>query len=156
MSKAKIEIGKKVVDFTAPSTAGDWRLKDALGKHLILYFYPRDMTSGCTKEGEDFRDAYAQFKKAKSIVVGISPDPVASHQKFKAKYEFPFELLSDTDQALCTLFDVIKEKSMYGKKYMGVERSTFLIDAKGVLRREWRKVKVPGHAAEVLDAVKSL
>ena len=156
MSKAKIEAGKKVPDFTAPSTAGDWRLKDALGKHVVIYFYPRDNTSGCTKEGEAFRDAYAAFKKAKAIIVGVSTDSVASHEKFKAKYEFPFELLADTDEALCKLFDVIKEKSMYGKKYMGVERSTFLIDAKGVLRQEWRKVKVPGHAAEVLAAVQAL
>ena len=156
MSKAKIETGKKVPDFTAESTAGDWRLKDALGKNVVVYFYPRDNTSGCTKEGEAFRDAYAAFKKAKTVIVGVSTDSVASHEKFKAKYEFPFELLADTDEALCKLFDVIKEKSMYGKKYMGVERSTFLIDAKGVLRQEWRKVKVPGHAAEVLAAVQSL
>ena len=156
MSKAKIETGKKVPDFTAESTAGDWRLKDALGKNVVVYFYPRDNTSGCTKEGEAFRDAYAAFKKAKTVIVGVSTDSVASHEKFKAKYEFPFELLADTDQLACKLFDVIKEKSMYGKKYMGVERSTFLIDAKGVLRQEWRKVKVPGHAAEVLAAVQSL
>ena len=156
MSKAKIETGKKVPDFTAESTAGDWRLKDALGKNVVVYFYPRDNTSGCTKEGEAFRDAYAAFKKAKTVIVGVSTDSVASHETFKAKYEFPFELLADTDEALCKLFDVIKEKSMYGKKYMGVERSTFLIDAKGVLRQEWRKVKVPGHAAEVLAAVQSL
>ena len=156
MSKAKIETGKKVPDFTAESTAGDWRLKDALGKNVVVYFYPRDNTSGCTKEGEAFRDAYAAFKKAKTVIVGVSTDSVASHEKFKAKYEFPFELLADTDEALCKLFDVIKEKSMYGKKYMGVERSTFLIDAKGVLRQEWRKVKVDGHAAEVLAAARDL
>jgi len=156
MSKEKIETGKKVPDFTAESTAGEWRLKDALGKNVVVYFYPRDNTSGCTKEGEAFRDSYAAFKKAKTIIVGVSTDSVASHDKFKAKFEFPFELLADTDEALCKLFDVIKEKSMYGKKYMGVERSTFLIDAKGVLRQEWRKVKVPGHAAEVLAAVQSL
>ena len=156
MSKAKIETGKKVPDFTAESTAGDWRLKDALGKNVVVYFYPRDNTSGCTKEGEAFRDAYAAFKKAKTVIVGVSTDSVASHEKFKAKYEFPFELLADTDEALCKLFDVIKEKSMYGKKYMGVERSTFLLDEKGVLRAEWRKVKVDGHAAEVLAAARDL
>jgi thioredoxin-dependent peroxiredoxin len=156
MSKTKLVLGKKAPDFTADSTAGSWRLKDAAGKHVVLYFYPRDNTSGCTKEGEAFRDAHAAFKKAKAIIVGVSPDTVASHEKFKAKYAFPFELVADPDQELCKLYDVIKEKSMYGKKYMGVERSTFLIDAEGVLRAEWRKVKVDGHADEVLEAVKAL
>lgn len=156
MSKAKTVIGKKVPDFSAISTAGEWRLKDALGKPLVIYFYPRDNTSGCTREGEDFRDAFAAFKKAKAVVVGVSPDSLASHEKFKAKYQFPFELIADTEQSLCALFDVIHEKSMYGRKYLGVERSTFLIDAKGVLREEWRKVKVPGHVALVLAAVSAL
>ncbi len=156
MSKAKLVLGKKAPDFTADSTAGSWRLKDAAGKHVVLYFYPRDNTSGCTKEGEAFRDHYPAFKKAGAIVVGVSPDTVASHEKFKAKFRFPFELLADPEQELCNLYDVIKEKSMYGKKYMGVERSTFLIDSAGVLRAEWRKVKVPDHAEEVLAAVKAL
>jgi len=149
-------IGKKVPDFKAESTAGAWRLKDAQGGALVIYFYPRDNTSGCTKEGEAFRDLAAGFKKAKVTVVGVSPDSVASHEKFRAKYQFPFHLLADPEQDLCKLFDVIKEKSMYGKKYMGVERSTFLLDEKGVLRAEWRKVKVDGHAEAVLAAARSL
>jgi peroxiredoxin Q/BCP len=148
--------GRKVPDFTLASTAGPWRLADALGSKLVLYFYPRDMTSGCTREGEAFRDLTAEFRKARTVVVGLSSDSVASHQKFKAKYRFPFELLADPEQEACRLFDVIREKSMYGKKYLGVERSTFLIDAKGVLRQEWRKVKVDGHAAEVLAAARAL
>jgi peroxiredoxin Q/BCP len=122
----------------------------------VLYFYPKDNTSGCTKEGQAFAELYPQFRKARIEVVGISPDSLASHEKFKAKYGFPFELLADEDKKVCTLFDVYKEKSMYGRKYMGVERSTFLVDADGVLRREWRKVKVPGHAEEVLAAARAL
>jgi peroxiredoxin Q/BCP len=149
-------IGKKIADFSLESTAGAWRLKDAAGSKLVLYFYPRDNTSGCTREGEAFRDLWAEFRKAKTVVLGVSTDSVASHQKFKAKYRFPFELLADPEQEACTLFDVIKEKSMYGKKYLGVERSTFLLDAKGVLRNEWRKVKVDGHADEVLAAARAL
>ncbi len=151
----KVAVGKKVPDFALESTAGNWRLKDAAGA-LVVYFYPKDATSGCTKEGEAFRDLHATFRKAKVQIVGVSPDSIASHQKFKAKHGFPFELLSDPEQKACALFDVWKEKSMYGKKYMGVERSTFLIDADGVLRQEWRKVKVDGHADEVLAAAKSL
>ena len=149
-------IGKKIPDFKLESTSGPWRLKDAIGHAVVLYFYPKDDTSGCTKEGEAFRDLHATFKKAKVVILGVSPDSVTSHVKFKAKYDFPFDLLADPEKTACTLFDVIKEKSMYGKKYMGVERSTFLIDAKGVLRREWRKVKVDGHAAEVLAAAREL
>lgn len=149
-------IGKKIPDFKLDSTAGAWRLKDAAGKKLVLYFYPKDSTSGCTKEGEAFRDLAAEFKKAKTVVIGVSPDSLASHEKFKAKYKFNFELLADPEKEACTLFDVWKEKSMYGKKYMGVERSTFLIDEKGVLRQEWRKVKVDGHADEVLAAARAL
>ena len=122
----------------------------------MLYFYPRDNTSGCTQEGLDFSALYPQFKKAKAQVFGISPDTVASHEKFKKKMSFAFELLSDTDQRVCKLYDVIQEKSMYGRKYLGVERSTFLIDGKGVLRHEWRKVKIKDHAETVLAAVKSL
>jgi peroxiredoxin Q/BCP len=153
---SKIEIGKKVPAFSLEGTGGKWSLQDAAGKALVLYFYPRDNTSGCTQEGLGFAALHAQFKKAKSIVLGVSPDSVASHQKFKAKMEFPFDLLSDVDQKVCKLFDVIQEKSMYGRKYMGVERSTFLIDAEGVLKHEWRKVKVKDHAEELLAAVKSL
>jgi peroxiredoxin Q/BCP len=122
----------------------------------VLYFYPRDNTSGCTKEGLEFKAAYAQFKRAKTPILGISADSLAAHEKFKQKFEFPFELLSDPEQAVCKLYDVIQEKSMYGRKYLGIERSSFLIDAKGVLRAEWRKVKVDGHAEAVLTAVRAL
>jgi peroxiredoxin Q/BCP len=153
---SKLEIGKKAPAFSLPGTGGEWSLKDAAGRPVVVYFYPRDNTSGCTQEGLDFAALHAQYKKAKAIVLGVSPDSVASHEKFKAKMDFPFDLLSDTDQKLCKLFDVIQEKSMYGRKYMGVERSTFLIDGSGVLRHEWRKVKVKGHAEAVLAAVKSL
>ena len=149
-------LGKKIPDIKAESTAGDWRLKDAAGSPLVLYFYPKDDTSGCTKEGEAFRDLHAKFKKAGITIVGVSPDSLASHEKFRAKYHFPFHLLADTEKAVCEHFGVWKEKSMYGRKYMGVERSTFLIDSKGVLRVEWRKVKVPGHAEEVLAAALAL
>jgi thioredoxin-dependent peroxiredoxin len=153
---SKIEVGKKVPAFSLQGTGGDFSLKDAAGKSQVLYFYPKDNTSGCTQEGLDFAALYPDFKKAKALVFGISPDSLASHEKFKAKMEFPFELLSDPDQKVCKLFDVIQEKSMYGRKYMGVERSTFVIDGGGVLRHEWRKVKVKGHAEAVLAAVKSL
>ena len=147
----------KVPAFALPASGGKkWKLADAAGKNLVVYFYPKDNTSGCTKEGEAFRDLYAKFRKAGTEIVGVSPDSVASHDKFIAKYDFPFALLADEEKAVCQLFGVWKEKSMYGRKYMGVERSTFLLDAKGVLRREWRKVKVPGHAAEVLAAVAEL
>lgn len=149
-------IGKRISDFAGETTAGRWRPKDAAGRRLVLYFYPRDNTSGCTREGEAFRDLADEFKKARTVIVGVSPDSVAAHLKFKQKYRFPFELLSDPEQQVCKLFDVIKEKSMYGKKYLGVERSTFLVDDKGVLRQEWRKVKVDGHAADVLAAARAL
>jgi thioredoxin-dependent peroxiredoxin len=146
-----------VPDFAALATGGErWRLKEAAGKKLVLYFYPKDMTSGCTRESQDFRDLAPAFRKAGTLIVGVSRDSVASHGKFTEKEKLPFALLSDTDEQLCKLFDVIKEKSLYGRKYMGVERSTFLLDGKGVLRHEWRKVKVPGHAEEVLEAAKSL
>ena len=152
---SKIEVGKKAPHFTLEGTAGNWSLEDA-GHPVVIYFYPRDNTPGCTQEGESFTELHAQFKKAKAVIVGISADTVASHAKFKQKMGFPFELLSDPDQAVCKLYDVIQEKSMYGKKFIGIERSTFLVDAKGVLRQEWRKVKVDGHAAEVLEMVKGL
>lgn len=156
-----VQLGKKVPAFsgsvTGPSPGGGtFKLADAAGKKLVLYFYPRDNTPGCTKEGEAFRDQYAAFKKAGAMVLGVSPDSLKSHQNFKAKMSFPFELLADEEREVCELFGVYKEKSLYGRKYMGVERSTFLIDEKGVLQHEWRKVKVPGHAAEVLTAVKAL
>jgi peroxiredoxin Q/BCP len=153
---SKIEIGKKAPPFTLEGTGGSWSLEDGNGTAVVIYFYPRDNTSGCTQEGLDFAALNAQFKKSKAVVLGISPDSVASHEKFKKKMAFPFELLSDPDQKVCNLYGVYKEKSMYGRKYMGVERSTFLIDGKGVLRHEWRKVKVKDHAEAVLAAVKAL
>ena len=144
-------------DFSLPMTGGGiWKLKDAAGRKLVIYFYPRDMTSGCTRESQDFRDLTAAFRKAGTDVIGISRDNLASHEKFAAKESLPFPLLADTEEQVCKLFDVIKEKTLYGRKHLGVERSTFLIDSKGVLRREWRKVKVPGHVEEVLEAAKSL
>ena len=157
MADKTAALDRKVPAFALPATGGaKWKLGDAAGKPLVVYFYPKDATSGCTKEGEAFRDLYPKFRKAGVEIVGVSPDGLASHEKFKQKYGFPFALLSDEDKTACQLFDVWKEKSMYGRKYMGVERSTFLIDAKGVLRREWRKVKVPGHAEEVLAAATAL
>jgi len=146
-----------VPDFSLPASGGEsWRLKDAAGKKLVIYFYPKDMTAGCTRESQDFRDLTAAFRKADTQIVGISRDSVTSHQKFTEKEKLPFPLLSDSDEKVCKLFDVIQEKSLYGRKYLGIERSTFLLDSKGVLRHEWRKVKVPGHAEEVLEAAKSL
>lgn len=126
------------------------------GKNVVLYFYPKDSTPGCTREGQDFRDMHDQFEALNTVILGVSRDGLKSHENFKCKQEFPFELLSDNEEVLCTIFDVIKEKNMYGKKVMGIERSTFLIDSQGVLVKEWRKVKVPDHVAEVLDAVKEL
>ena len=153
----KSELGAKVPDFSLPATGGEtFTLKGAAGKALVVYFYPKDMTSGCTRESQDFRDLHAAFLKAGTQVVGISRDSLASHEKFKSKEQLPFALLSDADERVCKLFDVIREKSLYGRKYLGIERSTFLIDKRGVLRREWRKVKVPGHAEEVLEAARSL
>jgi peroxiredoxin Q/BCP len=151
-----LAIGKKAPDFSLEGTGGKWSLKSAAGTHVVLYFYPRDNTPGCTKEGESFTAAHAQFKKAGAVILGISPDSVESHEKFKKKLKFPFDLLSDPDQRVCKLYDVIQEKSMYGKKYLGVERSTFLIDGAGVLRAAFRKVKVEGHSDAVLAAVKAL
>lgn len=153
---SKIEIGKKAPAFTLEGTHGTWSLEDGKGTVVVIYFYPRDNTSGCTQEGLDFSALHPQFKKAKAQIFGISPDSVASHEKFKTKMSFAFDLLSDPDQKVCNLYGVFKEKSMYGRKYMGVERSTFLIDANAVLRHEWRKVKVKNHAEAVLAAVKAL
>jgi thioredoxin-dependent peroxiredoxin len=157
MAEKTAAIGRKVADFSLPATGGKpWRLSETRGQPVVIYFYPKDNTSGCTSESVAFRDLHDAFRKARAVVVGVSPDGLASHDRFKAKYAFPFELLSDEEQKACGLFGVWKEKSMYGRKYMGVERSTFLIDAEGVLRREWRKVKVNGHAEEVLAAVREL
>lgn len=150
-------INRAVADFTAESTGGGKiHLRGLRGQHVVIYFYPKDSTPGCTLEGQDFRDLHGRFKRQNTVILGVSRDSIASHEKFKAKQKFPFELLSDPDEKLCRKFDVIREKNMYGRKFMGVERSTFLIDADGKLRREWRKIKVKGHAAEVLDAAKSL
>jgi peroxiredoxin Q/BCP len=151
-----IDVGKKAPKFTLEGTGGSWSLSDALGHPVVLYFYPRDNTPGCTQEGADFAALHAQFKKAKADIYGISADSMAAHEKFKQKMAFPFDLLSDPEQTVCKLYDVIQEKSMYGKKFMGIERSTFLIDGKGVLREVWRKVKVKAHADAVLAAVKAL
>jgi thioredoxin-dependent peroxiredoxin len=154
---SKVTLGKPVPQFALPSTSGEtWKLADAAGSKLVVYFYPKDMTSGCTLESQGFRDLYPAFRRAGASIVGISRDSLASHRKFQEKEHLPFALLADEDEKACRLFDVIKEKSLYGKKYLGIERSTFLIDGKGVLQREWRKVKVQGHAEEVLEAAKSL
>jgi peroxiredoxin Q/BCP len=149
--------GRKVPDFKLPSTGGEsFRLKDLRGRNLVLYFYPRDNTSGCTLEGQQFAALAPRFAKAGTSVFGISRDSLGSHEKFRDKMGFPFALLADADQSVCGLFDVIREKNMYGRKVMGIERSTFLIDAEGVLRREWRRVKVAGHAQQVLEAAQAL
>jgi len=147
----------KVPDFSAPATGGTtFRLSDHKGHPVVLYFYPKDNTPGCTTEGEDFRDLHPEFARLGAVVVGVSRDSVKSHEGFKAKRGFPFELLSDADEKLCTQFGVIKMKNMYGKQVRGIERSTFVLDGKGALAKEWRGVKVPGHAQEVLDFVKTL
>ena len=152
-----VETGKKVADFTLPATGNtDISLSDYKGKALVIYFYPKDNTPGCTQEGQDFRDLHAEFTAAGAEILGVSRDSVRSHENFKAKYEFPFPLLSDKEEKLCQQFDVIKKKKLYGREYMGVDRSTFLIDPAGKLRQEWRSVKVKGHAQEVLEAVKAL
>ena len=152
-----VELNKPVPDFSAQATGEQTVTPASLaGKTVVIYFYPKDNTPGCTTEGQDFRDAHAEFAATNTVIYGVSKDSLRTHANFKAKHEFPFELISDPDEALCRLFDVIKLKKLYGKEYEGIERSTFLIDAKGVLRQEWRKVKVPGHVAEVLAAVRTL
>ena len=152
----KVEINKKVPNFKVSVTGkSELNSKDLLGKKVVIYFYPKDNTPGCTTEGENFRDLYPQFKKLNTEIFGVSRESIKSHEGFIEKYKFPFELISDPEESLCNLFDVIKEKNMYGKKYMGIERSTFLIDEKGKIVKEWRKVKVPGHADEVLEAISS-
>jgi peroxiredoxin Q/BCP len=150
-------MNRVVGDFTADAT-GDQkiRLKDLRGKNVVLYFYPKDSTPGCTTEGRDFSALHNKFKRANTVIFGVSRDSLASHEKFKEKQGFPFELISDPDEELCQKFDVIHEKTLYGRKHMGVVRSTFLIDAEGKLREEWRNVKVAGHADEVLEAAKAL
>ncbi len=149
-----MKVGSKVKNFKAEMTGkGIFNLNDYKGKMIVIYFYPRDNTPGCTSEGEDFRDNYKFFKKKETEIFGVSKDSLKSHEGFKDKFKFPFELISDPEEKVCKIFGVIKEKSMYGKKYMGIERSTFLIDSKGKLIKEWRKVKVKGHVEEVLSAL---
>ena len=154
---SKVSIGKKVPAFTLPATSDQTIKLSALkGKNIVLYFYPKDSTPGCTLEGQDFRDNIRKFGSRNTMILGVSRDKLSSHERFKEKQGFPFDLLSDEDETLCNLFDVIKEKNMYGKKVMGIERSTFLIDEKGILRKEWRKVKVKEHVNAVLEALKEL
>lgn len=149
--------GKTIPSFELPATGGKTLGPgDFKGRKLVLYFYPKDDTPGCTIEGQGFRDHHKAFLKAGAEIVGVSRDSIASHEKFRAKYQLPFDLISDADETLCGMFNVMREKNMYGRKVMGIERSTFVIDAAGVLRKEWRKVKVPGHVEEVLAAVKAL
>ena len=157
MKKEKAVLNEKVPGFKKSATGGTVvGLSDFKGKRLVLFFYPKDDTPGCTREGEGFRDHYKEFKKLNTEIFGVSKDSMDSHEKFKSKFQFPFELISDPDEELSRVFDVIREKDMYGKKYMGIERSTFVIDEKGKLLKEWRKVKVPGHVEEVLEFIKSL
>ncbi|MGB2817025.1 MAG: peroxiredoxin [Burkholderiaceae bacterium] len=151
-----VSLGKTVPDFTAPSTGGDFQLKAQRGTTVVLYFYPKDNTPGCTTEGSDFARNHAKFVKAGAVVAGISRDSLKSHEGFRAKMAFPFDLISDPEEALCTQFGVMKMKNMYGKQVRGIERSTFVIDAAGKLAREWRGVKVPNHVDEVLSFVQSL
>ena len=150
----RIAVGNKVPDFTLPATGGKQvRLSGFKGKHVVLYFYPKDDTPGCTLEGRDFNAKLASFTRKKAVVLGVSRDNLKSHEKFCDKFGFRFDLLSDEDEKVCTLFSVVKEKNMYGRKVWGIERSTFLIGPDGVLAQEWRKVQVNGHADEVLEAI---
>ncbi len=152
-----VSIGKKVAGFSLPATGDkELSLEDFKGKNLVLYFYPKDSTSGCTLEGQNFRDSHEQFREHNTAILGVSRDSLKAHENFKSKQNFPFDLLSDPDETLCRQFDVIQEKNMYGRKFMGIVRSTFLIDGEGILRQEWRKVRVKGHAQAVLDAVLAL
>ncbi len=155
---SKVAIGKLVPNFSAQAT-GDQQisLTDFKGQqNVVLYFYPKDSTPGCTTEGQNFRDSIAEFEKLDTVILGVSRDKIRSHENFKAKQQFPFELLSDPDEVICKLFDVIKLKKNYGREYMGIERSTFLIDKKGKLAQEWRKVKVKGHVDDVLQATREI
>ncbi len=151
-----VTLDSKVPDFTASTTGGDFTLSKQHGKAVVLYFYPKDNTPGCTTEGSDFATANAKFAKANAVVAGVSRDSLKSHEGFKTKMKFPFELISDPDEKLCELFGVMKMKNMYGRQVRGVERSTFVIDGAGKLRKEWRGVKVPNHVDQVLAFVQSL
>lgn len=153
----KLSVGQAVPDFAATATGDQiFTLSAERGRKLVIYFYPKDSTPGCTTEGQEFRDAIAAFEAANTRIVGVSRDSLRSHENFKAKQSFPFDLISDPDESVCNLFDVIKLKKLYGKEHLGIERSTFLIDADGKLAREWRGVKVKGHVEEVLAAAQSL
>jgi peroxiredoxin Q/BCP len=150
-------LNKPAPDFSLPATGTKViNLSDFKGKNVVLYFYPKDCTSGCTQEGKDFSENYKKFASLNTIILGVSRDSLKLHEKFKSEQQFPFELLSDADEKICQLYDVLKEKMMYGKKTRGIERSTFLIDKKGILCHEWRKVQVPGHVEAVLQAVAKL
>lgn len=152
-----VALDSPVADFQVQATSGQQIALSALkGRQVVLYFYPKDSTPGCTTEGQNFRDLHAEFVAADTLVFGVSRDGLKSHENFKCKQAFPFELISDADEQLCQLFDVIKPKKLYGKEYLGIERSTFLIDRDGVLRQEWRGVKVPGHVDAVLAAARAL
>lgn len=154
---SSVELNKPVPDFEAAATGDQTvRLADLRGKNVVIYFYPKDDTPGCTTEGQDFRDQMKAFAELDTEIFGVSRDGLKAHENFRTKFEFPFHLISDKDEALCQLFDVIKLKKLYGKEHMGIDRSTFLIDQDGVLRKEWRGVKVPGHVDEVLAAVEAL
>jgi peroxiredoxin Q/BCP len=152
-----VSVGKRIKNFTLPAT-GDQNLSlsDFKGRSLIIYFYPKDNTPGCTREGQDFRDLYPRFTEADADILGVSRDSVKTHDNYRNKHGFPFHLISDKEELLCKQFDVIKEKKLYGRTYMGIERSTFLLDADGVLQQEWRKVRVPGHVEAVLETLKTL
>ena len=153
----KISVGKPVPDIEVQATDDQkFMLSDLRGKNVVLYFYPKDNTPGCTTEGQDFRDRYEEFRKLNTEIYGVSRDSLKSHDGFKSKQCFPFDLISDEDEKLCTLFDVIKEKTLYGKKYLGIDRSTFILDRQGILRKEYRGVKVDGHVATVLEEVQKL
>jgi peroxiredoxin Q/BCP len=152
-----VTIGEPVADFCLPATGGTpWRLSEARGRKLVIYFYPRDNTPGCTLEGRDFAALAARFAAVGASILGVSRDSLASHEKFSQQMGFPFPLLSDSEELVCRQFDVIRPKSLYGRSFLGVERSTFLLDARGILRAAWRKVKVDGHARAVLAAAEAL
>lgn len=152
-----VMLNQPVPDFQLPATSGkNFQLSDYIGKTVVIYFYPKDSTPGCTTQGMQFRDCHPQFQQENAEIFGVSRDSLKSHENFKAKFTFPFELLSDSDELACTLFGVMKMKNMYGKQVRGIERSTFVIDKNGVLIKEWRGVKVDGHAEEVLNFIQSL
>lgn len=151
-----IEINKKVANFSGESTSGEFSLDQYSGQNLVMYFYPRDNTSGCTAESLDFSKLYSDFKKHNTEIIGISRDTMKAHHKFIEKYQFPFPLLADPEERICNMFDVMKDKNMYGKKVRGIERSTFIFDKNSVLKHEWRKVKIPNHVNEVLSKIKEL